>query len=109
MAPSLQSRPTVLKKILLPSAAITILFAEPEEMAHSPCAAFGPPGSLKSRLCVEGRPQLYAFCERHGVPHRRCGKLIVAHDASEIAQLEALRSGIWGTKSLWGRVVTYKG
>src|SRR5438309_1335665 len=49
MGPSLQSRPTVLKKILLPSAAITILFAEPEEMAHSPCAAFGPPDPFDSR------------------------------------------------------------
>ena len=30
-------------------------------------------------------------------------------DHSQIVQLEALRSGIWGTKSTWGRVVTYKG
>ena len=30
-------------------------------------------------------------------------------DHSQIVQLEALRSGIWGTKSLWGRVLTYKG
>jgi phosphosulfolactate synthase (CoM biosynthesis protein A) len=30
-------------------------------------------------------------------------------DHSQIVQLECLRSGIWGTKSLWGRVVTYKG
>ena len=30
-------------------------------------------------------------------------------DHSQIVQLESLRSGIWGTKSLWGRVVTYKG
>src|SRR5438094_471306 len=30
-------------------------------------------------------------------------------DHSQIVQLEALRSGVWGTKSLWGRVVTYKG
>jgi len=30
-------------------------------------------------------------------------------DHSQIVQLETLRSGIWGTKSLWGRVLTYKG
>jgi len=48
-----------------------------------------PARSLKARLCVEGRQQLYAFCERTGVPHLRCGKLIVArHD--EGAALERL-------------------
>ncbi len=30
-------------------------------------------------------------------------------DHSQIVQLECLRAGIWGTKSLWGRVLTYKG
>jgi len=30
-------------------------------------------------------------------------------DHSQIVQLETLRAGIWGTKSLWGRVLTYKG
>ncbi len=29
-------------------------------------------------------------------------------DHSQIVQLEALRAGVWGTKSLWGRIVTYK-
>ena len=49
-----------------------------------------PAGSLKARLCVEGRERLYEFCERHSVPHRRLGKLIVAADEAEIAELEAL-------------------
>jgi L-2-hydroxyglutarate oxidase LhgO len=50
-----------------------------------------PPGSLKARLCVEGRRLMYAFCARYNVPHRQSGKLIVAHDEGEIRQLEALK------------------
>jgi L-2-hydroxyglutarate oxidase LhgO len=50
-----------------------------------------PAGTLKARHCVEGARLLYEFCEQHGVPHRRCGKLIVAEDDHEIDALEKLR------------------
>jgi len=49
-----------------------------------------PAGTLKSRMCIQGRPLLYEFCEKHGVPHERCGKLIVASDEHEIPRLEKL-------------------
>ena len=49
-----------------------------------------PSGSLKARLCVEGREALYQFCIRHAVPHARCGKLIVCTDEAEVPALERL-------------------
>ena len=50
-----------------------------------------PAGSLKAQLSVEGARLLYEFCPRMGVPHVHSGKMIVAHDASEIHVLEALQ------------------
>jgi L-2-hydroxyglutarate oxidase len=53
------------------------------------------PGSLRARLCNEGRESLYAFLEREGVPFRRSGKLVVATAESERPALEELeRRGI---------------
>jgi L-2-hydroxyglutarate oxidase LhgO len=49
-----------------------------------------PAGTLKARLCVEGRHLMYEFCAKHAVPHERTGKIIVANDDHETAELEAL-------------------
>jgi L-2-hydroxyglutarate oxidase LhgO len=53
---------------------------------------YHPRDSLKSRLCVQGRHFLYEFCAAHAVPHRRCGKFIVASSVREVGTLEALRN-----------------
>ncbi|MEA2365452.1 MAG: (S)-2-hydroxyglutarate dehydrogenase [Thermoleophilaceae bacterium] len=48
------------------------------------------PGSLKARLCAEGARALYAFCDEHGVPYERSGKVIVARHEGELARLDEL-------------------
>jgi L-2-hydroxyglutarate oxidase LhgO len=66
-----------------------------------------PAGSIRARHCVAGRRRLYAFCASHGVPHRRCGKLIVATNALEQAKIEGiyeqgLANGVEGLVLLTG-------
>ncbi len=49
------------------------------------------PGSAKARLCVRGKQLMYELCERQGLPHRVCGKLVVATDEAQHAALKALQ------------------
>ena len=51
-----------------------------------------PAGSLTAELCDEGAERMYRFCETYGVPHDRCGKLVVAGEATQIPELEQLRA-----------------
>ncbi|MBQ0821375.1 NAD(P)/FAD-dependent oxidoreductase [Microvirga sp. HBU67558] len=75
------------------------------EVIHA--GMYYPSGSLRARHCVDGRRMLYAFCESHGVPHAKCGKLIVATDDLEQAKIEGiyeqgLANGVEGLSFLTG-------
>jgi L-2-hydroxyglutarate oxidase LhgO len=60
------------------------------EVIHA--GIYYPPGLVKTRLCVDGKAMLYAFCQEFGVPHKRCGKLLVAVNAGEVDKLAALKA-----------------
>src|SRR5438876_10741738 len=60
------------------------------EVIHA--GIYYPAGSLMARMCVSGKRALYQYCSDHGVPHRNCGKLIVATTANETAKLQSIRA-----------------
>jgi L-2-hydroxyglutarate oxidase LhgO len=56
------------------------------EVIHA--GIYYPTGSHKAALCVAGKHALYSYCESHGVPYRRCGKVIVASQPEQLSVLE---------------------
>ena len=58
------------------------------EVIHA--GIYYPRGSLKASLCVKGKAMLYDYCAARGIGHSRCGKLIVATTAEQVAQLQGI-------------------
>jgi L-2-hydroxyglutarate oxidase len=94
---------------------VVVLEAEEKVAAHQSGRNSGvihsglyyTPGSLKARTCREGREALYEFCARERVPYRRCGKLVVATTAHELATLAELErrgraNGLTGLRRVEG-------
>src|SRR3954465_5906655 len=64
-------------------------------------------GSLMAQMCVAGRRALYRYCSDHGIPHRNCGKLIVATTPAETEKLQSIQAhaeanGVEGMQVLTG-------
>ena len=75
------------------------------EVIHA--GIYYPAGSLMAQMCVSGRRALYDYCRDHGIPHRNCGKLIVATTPNEATQLQSIRAhaeanGVEGMEMLSG-------
>jgi L-2-hydroxyglutarate oxidase len=69
------------------------------------------PGSAKARTCADGREAMYRFCGEHGIPHDRCGKVIVATHPRELPALDEIErrgiaNGLIGLKRLSGEELT---
>lgn len=58
------------------------------EVIHA--GIYYPPGSLKARFCVEGNKRLYAYCNERHIPHKNCGKLIVATSDAQLPKLKEI-------------------
>lgn len=80
------------------SASVVVLEAEKQLAVHQSghnsgvihAGLYYRPGSLKARLCVEGRMAMYRFCAQHGIAFEQCGKIVVATDPAEMDRLNVL-------------------
>lgn len=72
------------------SAIGTITSARNSEVIHA--GMYYPTGTLRARHCVRGRRMLYGFLASHGVPHRKCGKLIVATNDAEMEKIKVIEA-----------------
>src|SRR3979411_2684486 len=67
----------------------TVTSSRNSEVIHA--GIYYPAGSLMARMCVSGKHALYEYCADHGIPHRNCGKLIVATTLQEAEKLQPIR------------------
>ena len=72
------------------SAVGSVTSSRNSEVIHA--GLYYAPGSLKARLCVEGRLALVRYCEERGIGHRVCGKLVVATSEEQVGELDRLRA-----------------
>jgi L-2-hydroxyglutarate oxidase LhgO len=68
----------------------TVTSSRNSEVIHA--GIYYPAGSLMARMCVNGKRALYRYCGDHGIPHRNCGKLIVATTPKETTRLQSIRA-----------------
>jgi L-2-hydroxyglutarate oxidase LhgO len=78
----------------------TITSSRNSEVIHA--GMYYPTGTLRAQHCVRGRHWLYEFCASHGVPHKKCGKLIIACNEAELDKIKAIevQGGINGVENL---------
>src|SRR5579871_1413849 len=68
----------------------TVTSSRNSEVIHA--GIYYKAGSLMARMCVAGKHALYRYCGEHGVPHKNCGKLIVATTPAETEKLASIRA-----------------
>jgi L-2-hydroxyglutarate oxidase LhgO len=84
----------------------TVTSSRNSEVIHA--GIYYPAGSLMARMCVSGKHALYEYCRDHGIPHRNCGKLIVATTSNETLKLQSIKAhaeanGVHDLRTLGGK------